>query len=260
MKSLNAPYQHEAFHEQLVSLAEVSARSRVLDVGCGIGRTLRCAAQIAQSVTGIDADAEQLERAHTALSADIEAGRVRLQRLDVNQNGLPFEDGEFDRVVCQNVLECIKDKPPFLGQCHRVLSPGGIFLLGHHDFAGVMLNSEQPETAAEIIRAYANEQQFWMAAVDGQIGRRLPGLVSKTAFMDAVTETRHFVELEFAEDGYARGYCRQAGRVAIRAGMDPSVVEQWLNDLESLNRRGAFYFGIPWIYVRARKSPWRPAI
>ena len=55
MKSLNAPYQHEAFHELLVSLAEVSARSRVLDVGCGIGRTLRCAAQITETGPGSDA-------------------------------------------------------------------------------------------------------------------------------------------------------------------------------------------------------------
>jgi SAM-dependent methyltransferase len=43
---------------------------------------------------------------------------------DLNVLPLPFEDGSFVEVVCQDVLEHL-DYAPLLGEVHRVLAPGG---------------------------------------------------------------------------------------------------------------------------------------
>ena len=43
---------------------------------------------------------------------------------DLSRLPLPFEDGRFDHVLCNDVLEHL-DYPPVLGEIHRVLRPGG---------------------------------------------------------------------------------------------------------------------------------------
>ena len=253
MKSLNEPYAHGAFHEQLVALAGVTPSSRVLDVGCGVGRTLRHAARIAEKVVGIDCNEGFLERARISLGDVVGTGRVELQNVDVDRERLPFQDGHFDNVVCQNVLECIREKTAFIQECRRVLKRHGVFLLGHHDFGGVLLNHTDPRLTRKIIAAYADEKQDWMASPDGEIGRKLPGFMRSANFAEAVTETRQFVDLGFGEDTYAREYCERACEAALRANLRRSDVDDWTNGLVELDRRGGFYFSIPWIYVRAIK-------
>ena len=167
---------------------------------------------------------------------------------------MPFQDKSFDVVICQNVLECVTAKTALIGACCRILKQDGIFLLGHHDYGGVMLNSANPKLTRRIIAAYADETQDWMASSDGEIGRKLPGLVRCAAFGDAVTETRHLVDLSFGEGSYAQNYCREAARAAVQADLPQQQVEVWLQALAELDQRGEFYFGIPWIYVRARKQ------
>jgi SAM-dependent methyltransferase len=55
---------------------------------------------------------------------------VRLAGVDVvrdfNRIPWPFRAGEFDEVLCQDVLEHADDVLAVLGEIHRVLKPGGI--------------------------------------------------------------------------------------------------------------------------------------
>jgi SAM-dependent methyltransferase len=45
---------------------------------------------------------------------------------------LPCADGEFDAVLSSQVLEHVADPPAYLGECRRVLRPGGRLLLSTH--------------------------------------------------------------------------------------------------------------------------------
>ena len=253
MKSINPPYEFDTFHEQLVALASVTSRSRVLDVGCGTGRTLQYLAGVAKKAIGIDNNENFLERARLLLDDRLKSRRVELQKVDVEQDGLPYQDESFDSVICQNVLECIEDKPSLIHECRRVLDKGGVLLLGHHDFGGVMLNSKSPSLTREVIAAYADETQAWMPLSDGEIGRKIPGLIRSNELGEAITETRQFVGLEFGDETYAREFCRDAAAAAVRARIQQSEVDEWINDLADLDRRREFYFSIPWVYVRETK-------
>ncbi len=42
---------------------------------------------------------------------------------------LPFDDGQFDRLVLTDVMEHVQDDRAFIAECHRVLKSSGIFIV-----------------------------------------------------------------------------------------------------------------------------------
>jgi SAM-dependent methyltransferase len=99
----------------------------VLDVGCGRGRTLRYLEAQPDALrrvrlTGIDLDPRLPERLH---------GRERWRAaLADASRGLPFRDGAFDVVVCEQVLEHLHGPERLVAEAARVLRPGGLFVAG----------------------------------------------------------------------------------------------------------------------------------
>jgi SAM-dependent methyltransferase len=58
----------------------------------------------------------------TYVSTDLQSPRADV-KADIT--GLPFEDGEFDLVLCSHVLEHIADDRAAMRELYRVLAPGG---------------------------------------------------------------------------------------------------------------------------------------
>jgi SAM-dependent methyltransferase len=96
----------------------VPARGRVLDLGCGANRDLAVYRSAAVEVWGTDFDA------HPALE------HARWFRPLRPGGAIPFDDGSFDVVFANMVLEHLRDPAAFLAEVRRVLRPGGTFL-GH---------------------------------------------------------------------------------------------------------------------------------
>jgi SAM-dependent methyltransferase len=91
----------------------------VLDVGCG-------------------------ERPYEPLFADFDCRYVGLDArpgptVDVVGTGeeLPFDDAEFDCVLCTQVLQYIQDPHRAVREMHRVLRPGGVALISTHGISFV---------------------------------------------------------------------------------------------------------------------------
>jgi ubiquinone/menaquinone biosynthesis C-methylase UbiE len=99
--------------EFIRSLAQAD---RALDLGVGDGRL---ATELhASDLTGADVSQVALDRARTRLP---DAKLVLVQP----DEPLPFEDGEFDLVVCAETLEHVRDVQLALSEIRRVLRPGG---------------------------------------------------------------------------------------------------------------------------------------
>jgi 2-polyprenyl-6-hydroxyphenyl methylase/3-demethylubiquinone-9 3-methyltransferase len=94
----------------------------VLDLGCAGGFMAEALDDRGAQVTGIDPAAEAIAaaRAH-AQSRDI--------TYDVGMGELlPYENAQFDAVVCVDVLEHVQDLDQVLREITRVLKPEGMFL------------------------------------------------------------------------------------------------------------------------------------
>jgi demethylmenaquinone methyltransferase/2-methoxy-6-polyprenyl-1,4-benzoquinol methylase len=123
----------EGFFErrhQDIGLGELAAQpgEQILEIGYGTGR---CLVAIARSVgprgkvAGIDISAGMCEVTRKRLRRKGLSDRVDLRVGDAVQ--LPFEDGSFDAIFSSFCLELFAaaDVPILLGECRRVLRPGG---------------------------------------------------------------------------------------------------------------------------------------
>jgi ubiquinone/menaquinone biosynthesis C-methylase UbiE len=109
-------------------LLRVRPDHRVLDVGCGVGRSLLEMSHRPGYYIGIDWDRDDLRRgAYWYQQMCIEGkaqGIVRFVHGDITQ--LPFEPETFDRVICTEVLEHVPKDRDVLAEIWRVLRPGGL--------------------------------------------------------------------------------------------------------------------------------------
>ena len=106
-------------------LANLREGERVIDLGSGSGMDVFFAADRVGSdgaVVGIDFTAEQLAKAR-GLAADAGHSQVEFREGRIEQ--LPAEDGSFDCVISNGVINLAPDKAAVFAEAARVLKPGG---------------------------------------------------------------------------------------------------------------------------------------
>jgi SAM-dependent methyltransferase len=121
------------------TLGDVEPGAAVLDIGCGAGFDLFCAARLAGptgKVTGIDLTPEMAARARQNLA---EAGLPDVDVRDGIAEELPFEENSFDLVISNGVFNLSPDKERLFAEIHRILRPGGRL-----QFADIVLREELP--------------------------------------------------------------------------------------------------------------------
>lgn len=134
--------------------------ARVLDLGCGAGRTTGDLARRGYEVVAIDLAPRLLE-----------AARVRYPALDfrvMDATALTFEDESFDALLFSyNGIDCIHPvagRRRAMAEAFRVLRPGGHFILSSHNLLGAIFSG-----------GYFYPAGYWNAArfLFDQLGNRL---------------------------------------------------------------------------------------
>jgi ubiquinone/menaquinone biosynthesis C-methylase UbiE len=100
---------------------------RFLDIGCGAGLLISDLSRIGLRGVGIDGAASMIEFCKAESRQLGNAGAWQYEQADVEQ--IPFPDQSFDVAICCGVVEYLPDDGPLLQEVHRILRPGGRFLL-----------------------------------------------------------------------------------------------------------------------------------
>lgn len=118
------PALFEPCARHLLALAAPGPGERALDVACGTGVVTRRLASLvgpAGAVAGVDVNEKMVD---VAESVQAEAVAPIAWRA-ADAAALPFDDGVFDLVCCQQGLQFFPDPGAALAEAHRVLVRGG---------------------------------------------------------------------------------------------------------------------------------------
>ena len=109
-------------------LLELSDGRTALEIACGSGgMTERMARETGASCLGVDINANGIDAARArALDSDV-GSRVSFQLVDAAKR-LPFHDGSFDAIFCNDAINHLPGRLDHLSDWHRVLRPGGRLL------------------------------------------------------------------------------------------------------------------------------------
>ncbi|WP_053227125.1 class I SAM-dependent methyltransferase [Solirubrobacter soli] len=114
----------------------IPCHARLLDAGCGSGRTLDVLADFGHA-SGIDLSEDAVDVARSRGHTDVHVAPVE---------AIPYADGTFDLVTCLDVIEHTRDDDVALRELRRVSRPGGLLLVtvpayqalwSHHDEANM---------------------------------------------------------------------------------------------------------------------------
>jgi ubiquinone/menaquinone biosynthesis C-methylase UbiE len=236
--------------QRLLEPLELRSGLRVLDVGSGPGHTAMAIAQRVLPgghVTGVDINAEFVERARSRAAAAGLAGSLEYQHCEFPP--LPLPDAAFDRVWCKNVLEYVDDADATVAEMTRVAAPAGIVVAVDSDWEMMALElGAQARERSERVLAAAKT----IALNEPRIGRRLFHLFLAAGLKDVdvkvfASPDRKGLMVGMLRNSIAR-YARDSGQVPA------STVEQWLSDVEEALKTGRYLFMLPQFVVSGKKA------
>jgi SAM-dependent methyltransferase len=112
--------------DRIVALATEHGGTRIVDVGTGVGHTLRRLAPSFQSAVGVDATREMLEAGRGVLEG---AGVTNALLVQANATALPIGSGSADVVASRLAAHHFADAAGAFREIARILRQGGLFVL-----------------------------------------------------------------------------------------------------------------------------------
>jgi len=133
------------------TLGPLRTGDSVLDVGCGAGLDLIIARHLVGSsgqVSGIDLTPEMVAKAKRNVEL---AGLVNYEIRLADAGSIPYDDGTFDVIISNGVLNLSPDKEKSFKEIYRVLKPGGRL-----QFADIVRKADLPGSVANSLAAWSD--------------------------------------------------------------------------------------------------------
>jgi len=194
----------------ILELLALPGPSRILEIGTGSGHFARAAARAGHRVTALDVSPAMLQHAEARAKAE------GLKRIEFYQAGfLTFsaEPASYDAVVSVAVLHHLPDvwKAVALQNIHRLIKPGGLFVLGDVVF------SWSGEAQAACFEAFINA--FPEGVREGAIGHASKEFSTLGWIMKGLLERAGFKILKTipGQASFVQYLCGLAGEMVPKA-------------------------------------------
>ncbi|MBD0328635.1 MAG: methyltransferase domain-containing protein [Thermoleophilia bacterium] len=229
---------------QLLDVARPRPGERVLDLACGTGVVARMVAPLVGSegrVAGLD-----LRPGMLAVASSLPAPEgAPVEWVEGDALALPFEDGTFDLVLCQQGIQFFPDQTKAMSEMCRVLAPGGRAGLAvwrgfdRNEFFGAMTEVEMRHLA-DLGMTYEDLAQPFLFGDP----EWLHGLLAGAGFGAVDVEPRS-LEARFPADGFVENAEFAYSAVVPEFVDDPGafaafvdVVDQEMAELVARHRDG----------------------
>jgi ubiquinone/menaquinone biosynthesis C-methylase UbiE len=184
--------------EDLVEAAGLRPGDRVLDVACGTGVVARHAARQLGGggrVAGLDINPGMLAVARAAAAAE----GLAIEWREGDAQAVPFGDGSFDVVFCQQALQFFADRAAALREMRRVLAEGGRLALSV--FRSIEHRPDLAAVAAALERhigpgAGAARRAVVSLGDAGELRRLISGAGFRAVEIRPIVTTQRFASVE----------------------------------------------------------------
>ncbi len=231
------------YRKNLIDKLHITNKDIVLDYGCGKGYSIEHLISdqpSPRSIYAVDSDQKMIDFIYAKFPEKIAAKLIVPKICDRPEQ---LSNLTFDKIICHNVLECIENKHNFINSLYNHLAKNGILLISHHDFDSTIYNSKYKDLTRNMIHYFADTKQEWQKYSDGQMGRKIPGLVKNGPFKRYDFETWRIVETEFKPENY--GYIMADMMCEVGKNQFTSKeLTLWREDLEKKSKTGDYYFAI----------------
>jgi SAM-dependent methyltransferase len=190
------------------------AGRRTLDLGCGEGRLSRDLKALGHAAVGVDRS-----EAMVAAARDADPS-IEVQIADAA--ALPFEDASFDCVVAFMSLQDVEDMRGAVGECGRVLEPGGVlcFAIVHPLNSAGQFEGDGPTDPFVIDGSYLAESYYQDEVTrDGLELKLVSAHRPLQAYTDALADAGFVIERlrepPIPEDAYTEPRSRRWMRVPL---------------------------------------------
>ena len=144
---------------ELLEMCRISAEKTLLNVGCGAGTTSTYIVEnYGCQLVGVDIKGNMIASAENWAHRKGITGKVEFRVADAQ--ALPFEDDQFDILICESVNVFIPDKAKAFSEYKRVIKPGGAVGINE-----AILTKNPPENAADLLADYVGNDilpaSFW---------------------------------------------------------------------------------------------------
>ncbi len=204
--------------ELLHSDTTYPGKSRVLEVGCGVGAQTLTLAQRSPDAqfTSVDVSADSLAEAKRRADG---AGLTNVQFRQADIFALPFTAGSFDHVFVCFVLEHLSRPREALAILKRMLKVGGTITVIEGDHGSTYFYPASPAAHAAIQCQVEMQRQ---AGGNALIGRQLYPLMVKAGF-DAVRVSPRMVYVDSSRPDLLDGFTRKTF-IAMIEGVRESAI------------------------------------
>lgn len=236
-----------AIREAYLDTLGIAPGEYVLDLGCGTGVVARAAARRVGPngrVAALDPSPVMLTVGREIAEREGLLDRIEFRTGDAR--ALPFPEATFDVVLAITALSHTTDAERALPELVRVTRPGGRLGILDIDSPSWIIAHPDRDLTRRIGVAGS------MLAIDGWLGRRLPGLLEAAGVEDV--RVRAFTPIERDPSGF---YAKQAEIWATAAATSGAISqeerESWVAALHTEQAANRFVAGLTHLFIWGRR-------